>query len=107
MGREFGERKAMLCHRAEQFVAVRLALRGALKIEQASVPARNLYALVAQRSRPAADLVQCVEWGTVSGELRQKDTRSINRLHACPCYLVCVACSRRMRQIIAVAPRAA
>src|SRR4051794_8904036 len=92
MSRELSERKAMRRQRAEQLVAVRLALRRLLKVKQARVPARNLYALVTQRSRPAANLVQCVEWGTVSSELRQKNARSFDRLHACPCHLVCVAC---------------
>jgi hypothetical protein len=55
MGRELGDRDAVLACLARDLVAVVLALRGAGEIEETPVPGRDLHALVAALGRPGGD----------------------------------------------------
>ena len=75
MGGQLGERDAGLRQRALDLVAIRIAVGGAIEIEQPAVPGRNLHALVAEFGRPAGDRAQTVERRGIAGELRQEDRR--------------------------------
>src|SRR5579862_8744789 len=81
MGREFRDFEPVACERALHFVAIGLAFRSLVEIEDAPVPTRNLDALVAEASGPAGNGVERVERRGVAGELGQKNGRSLDGLH--------------------------
>ena len=81
MGRELGDLDPVLGGGALQLVAIGLALRGLLEVDEARVPGRDLHALVAERRRPAADRIEGVERRLVADELREEDRRSLDRFH--------------------------
>ena len=79
MRRELRHLEPVIRQRAAQLVAIRIRRGGALEIEEARIPARDLHALVAERGRPAGDRVEAVERGLVAGELRQEEARAVHR----------------------------
>ncbi len=80
MGGQFGERDAGLRQGALDLVAIRIAVGGAIEIEQPPVPGRNLHALVAERGGPTGNRSQAVERRGIAGELRKENPRSTHRL---------------------------
>jgi hypothetical protein len=79
--RQLGDLQAVLREHALHLIAVSLALRRAIEIEQPRLPGRNLHGLEAETRRPLAYRAQRVEWRRVAGELRQKDGRAFDRSH--------------------------
>ncbi len=84
MGRQLGDGQPVLCHRAFHLVAIGIGLGGLGEVEQPPVPARYLNAFIAERGRPAADGVERIEGGRVSGKLRQKNRRAFHGFHGQP-----------------------
>jgi hypothetical protein len=81
MSRELGDLDAVPPEHAFHFVAVGLAFRGRLEIEEAGVPARDLHPLVAQARRPPGDGLERIEGCAVARELGQEDGRALDGLH--------------------------
>jgi hypothetical protein len=81
VGRQLRHLEASLGQGALDLVAVGLALRGLLEIEQAAIPTRDLQPLEAERRGPVGDRRQAVERRSVAGELGEKDGRPLDRLH--------------------------
>src|SRR5690606_1409110 len=61
-------------------VAIRLALGGALEIEQTGIGRGDLHADVAELGRPAAHALERIERRALARELRKKDRRSLHRV---------------------------
>src|SRR5580698_336313 len=78
--RKLGDRKPGLRGSALHLVAIRLALGGLLKVKEPRVPARDLNPDVAVRRSPLRQSLKRVVWRLVAGKLRQKNSRSLNRL---------------------------
>ncbi len=66
---------------ALDLVAIGLAGRRFLDVDQPAVPARNLDALVAEAGRPFGHSGERVERRLIAGELGEKDRRSLHRFH--------------------------
>ncbi len=81
MRRQLCDLQTLLSEHAFHFVAVRLALRRALEIEQPRFPRRNLHGFEAEPRRPLADGAQRVERRRIARELREKDGRPLDRAH--------------------------
>src|SRR5690606_11963304 len=79
--RELGQRDRGVGVRALDLVAIGVALRRALQIEQAPVPARDLHPLIAEIRRPFRDARERVERRPIARELGEKDRRPLDRLH--------------------------
>src|SRR5947208_5489073 len=73
MRRKLRDLNANLCDDTAHFVAVRLALGGALQVEETAIPSWDLHALVSKLRRPAAYVPQIVEWCTIARKLREKN----------------------------------
>ena len=78
MSRELGDLDAVARRRSLELVAIGLRRRRLGEIEQPSVPGWNLDALVSEPGRPFAHRRETVERRGVSGELRQKNRRSLD-----------------------------
>ena len=83
MGGKLGDFETRFADRAEDFVAVGLALGGALQVEEARVPRGNLDADEAEAGGPVSHAAQSVEWCFVAGELREENSWSFDGFH---CY---------------------
>jgi hypothetical protein len=81
MGGQLGDRQALVGQQAGDLVAIGLAFRRQVQIEQALVPTGNLHALVAKLGHIAADRVQAVERRGIGRELGQEHARSLDGLH--------------------------
>ena len=79
--RELGDLQAQLREHALHFIAVRLALRRAIEIEQPRLPRRDLHAFEAEVGGPFADRTQRVERRSVARELREKNSGTFDRAH--------------------------
>ena len=95
--REFRHRESGLRRNPLHLIAVCLAFSGALKIEQPSIPTRNLDAYIAVLCRPACHALQCVVRWLVARKLRQKNCRSLNRLHD---SFLCLQCLKAVSRIL-------
>ena len=79
--REIGDLDPVSPGDAHDLVAVGVGLGGFREIEQAAVPARELHALIAERSGPAADRVERIEQGRIARELSEVDGRALHGFH--------------------------
>ena len=66
---------------ALQVVAIGLRLSGLLDVDHAPVPRRDLYAEIAERSRPGRYVRQIVEGRLVAEELRQENCGAFDLSH--------------------------
>ncbi len=84
MRRQLGDLDAVLLGGTPHFIAIRLGFGRLLEIDEPWIPACDLHALVAERSRPFADRVERVERRLIARELRQKNRGSFYGLgHFC------------------------
>ena len=81
MGGQLGDLQAMLGNLPLQLIAVCLALRCFLQVDQAALPGGDLNAFVAEIRHIAADAVQCIEGGFLSHKLSQEDSRALDSFH--------------------------
>ena len=81
MGRQLGDLDAVGAGLTLQIVAVAFGFGGLGEIEQASVPGRDLHALIAAIGGPFGDVVPGVERRLVAGELRQKQRGAFHGFH--------------------------
>jgi len=84
MRRQLRDNQAGLGEDAAQLVAVILALRRALQVDEARIPARDLNALVAMPGRPLRDAAQVVEGCGITGELGEENGEALDRPHRPP-----------------------
>src|SRR5580704_11133276 len=92
--------KSMGCDCVEHLFTIGFALRRQLQVKQATIPRRNLHALVAQSTRPVRDISQIVEGGRIARKLGQEYRRSLNRLHTHPDFALLY-----IRQLIYTTPK--
>ena len=84
--RQLSDLDAVFGKRALNFVAIGLALGGALEIEQPRVPRRNLDTDIAEAGSPLGDIAKRVERRFIAGELSKEDSRALDRFHSvAPC----------------------
>jgi hypothetical protein len=81
MGREFGHLDAVVACLACELVAIGFGLSGFFQVDQASVPARHLHALVTAIGGPFGDLFPGIERGGIAGELCKKERGALDGLH--------------------------
>jgi hypothetical protein len=81
MGGQLRHRQAMARGHALYLVAIGVRLRRLGQIEQPAIPGGDLHALIADRSRPAADRVERIERRRVAGELGQEDAWAFHGFH--------------------------
>ena len=87
--------KPCLRRNAANLIAVGLALRRPLQVEEPPVPARNLDARKAQPRRPACHAFQRVEGRCIARKLRQKNSRPFDGLHIALVVLFVAKTGRR------------
>jgi hypothetical protein len=80
MGRQLGDLQAFVGQHALDVVAIGLAVRRLLQIEEARV-SRDLQTLVTQTRRPVGQTRQRVEWRRIAQELCQEDARPLDGSH--------------------------
>ncbi len=78
---KLGDRKPGITHHAANFIAVGLAFGGQFQIEQAPILGRNLHPGKSQARRPLRHSLERVEGRRILCKLRQKNSRSFDRLH--------------------------
>ena len=84
VGRKLGHLHAVFDRLALELIAVILARRGLGQVDQPRVPTGHLHAFVATIGSPFGDAVPRVEGRVIARELRQKQRRSLDRLHNVP-----------------------
>lgn len=81
MCREFRDGEFVARGDGLQIIAIRFAFGGALEIEEAGVPGRDLHGHVAEAGGPGADGIEGVEGRSICGELREEDARALDGFH--------------------------
>src|SRR5678815_4589460 len=94
MRRHVGDDNAGVAHSAIQVVAVGLAARGLLGIDEAGIPRRELEAHESAILHPTGDTTQGVEWWVVSRKLANEDPGSLDGAHGRFSPDCVVACRR-------------
>ena len=99
MGGELGDLDTVLGGGALQLVAIGLALRSLLEVDQPGIPGRDLHALVAERGRPAADPSKLLNGGSSPTNCARKIAGPLMVFMCPPCPLVSAQafahCARR------------
>src|SRR5690606_27984738 len=84
VGGQLGDADAVRGQHAGHLVAVGLALRRLLQIEDMGSAGRHLHATIAKSRGPFGQGVEAVERRLVTDELRQEQRRTLERLHGHP-----------------------
>jgi hypothetical protein len=80
MGRKLGDGYADVGELALDLVAIGRALGSLVEIEEASIPSRNLYALVAVALRPFGDALERVVGRRILRKLGEEKARTLESL---------------------------
>ena len=75
---QFGDGNSLLASHAGDLIAIRLRRSGFCQIEQASIPTRDLHALVAETGGPSANRLPGIEGCGVTRKLCKKDRGSLH-----------------------------
>jgi hypothetical protein len=79
---ELSDDNPCLAANTHYLIAIGLTRRGALEIEKASIPRRDLHAHISKARCPGGDTPQRVKWRLVASELRQKDAGASQSFHS-------------------------
>jgi len=78
---QLGDHQAVFGQHACDVIAIGLACRRLLQIEQAMIVGRNLHADKAEQSGPPGDVGERVEWRRVPRVLGKEDARTLECFH--------------------------
>lgn len=78
---QFADLQPVFGQHALHVIAIGLAFRGRLHVEQPAVPCGNLQRLEADAGRPLRDARQAVERGSIVGELGEMETGASEGTH--------------------------
>src|SRR6202034_2013665 len=81
VSRELSQLQTQALQHAEDLIAIVLALRSQLEVEEPLIPGGNLNALEAQSCSPLGNGFQFIERLLVAGKLGQEDSRPLNGFH--------------------------
>ena len=82
MGRQLGDLDPAVCQHAAQIIAVGLAGRGGLEIDERGLPAGNLYAPESKIGGPGGNVLQAIKRRFIAHKLSQENRRAFDGSHS-------------------------